>query len=92
MEKGIIKQLADELSARINPAIPVSAAFWSKKELCACLAVSESTLNKIILSPDFPVSYRFPASTDGSKKGYPRWAAKEVLAWAEKYRGKEAAL
>lgn len=91
MEKGIIKQLADELSARINPAIPVSAAFWSKKEIAACLCVSESTLNKIILTPGFPVSYRFPASTEG-KKGYPRWAAKEVLAWAEQFRGREATL
>ena len=92
MEQGIIKQLAAEISAQITPAVPVSAAFWSKKELCACLSVSESTLNKIILTPDFPVSYRFPASTDGGKKGYPRWSAREVLAWAEKYRGKEATL
>lgn len=92
IETGIIKQLADELSARINPAVPVNVAFWSKKELCACLSVSEAMLNKIILSPDFPVSYRFPSSTAGGKKGYPRWAAKEVLAWAERYRGKEAVL
>lgn len=91
METGIIKQLADELSARISPVVPINAAFWSKKELCACFSVSESTLNKIILTPGFPVSYRFPASTAG-KKGYPRWAAKEILAWAEKYRGKEATL
>ena len=92
MEQGIIKQLAAEISAQIAPAVPVSVAYWDKKAICACLKVSESSLNKMMLSPDFPAVRRFPASSDPSKRGFPRWRAKDIIEWAETYKCKDAAL
>ena len=83
METGIIKQLADELSARISPAVPIAAAFWSKAEIGSCLGFGKTSVDSLVTRPDFPPVYSFPTKGNGS---HPRWRAKDVLAWAEKYR------
>ena len=92
MEEELIRQLAEHISARIAPAVPIAAAFWDKKAVCACLCMSESTLNKIVDTPDFPPKYRFPASSGRDRRGYPRWKAKDIMEWAERFRGKEVSL
>lgn len=86
MNEGIIKQLAAEISAQINPAVPISAAFWSVKDIAACLSYTPRTARELTTRGDFPAPY-FPGGT-----GQKRWAATEVLAWIKKFKGKEAAL
>lgn len=81
-----LENLAKAIGNRISLPVPVDVAFWSKKEIGACLQCSTTTVDMLIKNPDFPVSYRFPSQGKGSQ---PRWRARDVLAWAEKYRGKE---
>ena len=83
MENDIIKRLAAELNARISTPVPVSASFWGKAEICACLGCGKTTVDSLISRADFPPSYRFPTKGQGS---HPKWKAKDVLAWAENYR------
>ena len=92
MEAETVSKLVEELLSRISPAIPIESTFWNKKQLCAYLSMSPTSINRIILSPDFPPVYRFPATHKEGIKGNPRWSSSEVKEWAKKYRGRKASL
>ncbi len=73
---------------KMSPAAPVDDTFWSKKEIGGCLGLGATSIDNLVKRPNFPASYRFPTEGNGSQ---PRWKAKDVLAWAESFRGREAA-
>lgn len=81
-----VEQLAGFLADRMSPSVPVDVAFWSKKEIGGCLGLGTTSIDSLVKRPDFPASYRFPTKGSGSQ---PRWKAKDVLAWAEEFRGRE---
>lgn len=79
-----INALASSIAANMRPALPVSVSFWSKKEIGGCLGLGTTSIDSLVKRPDFPAPYRFPTKGNGSQ---PRWKAKDVLAWAESFRG-----
>lgn len=80
-----VGKLAEAISAQIRPEVPVEYALWGIKKIAAWLDCSESKIRVLVSHGDFPVSYRI-------KGGYRRWRAKEVIQWAEQFRGKEASV
>ena len=81
-----VEQLAGFLADKMPPSVPVDVAFWGKKEIGGCLGLGTTSIDSLVKRPDFPASYRFPTKGNGSQ---PRWKAKDVLAWAEEFRGRE---
>lgn len=85
MNNALIKQLAAEISAHIAPEIPVIVAYWDVDKIAACLSYEPRTVRKLTARADFPLP-RNPGN------GQKRWRAKEVLAWVETFKAKEAKL
>lgn len=80
-----LEKLVATLAANLPPQIPVSQDVWSCKEIAAYLKVSESQVReRYACLPDFPKAHRLPK--DGGGVGRPRWKAREVIAWFDKYR------
>lgn len=80
-------KLTDAL-LRLRTPIPVDVDLWSSDEIAAYLKVSAfQVMNRYAPLPDFPKAIRLPTGT--GSKGFPRWKAKDVIAWAEKHQEKE---
>ena len=81
-KSDVVARAIGELAEAIKSdrVIPVSARLWDRATLCAYYSVSETTLDRSIVSrPDFPDAVRIPL-------GPKRWPAREVIAWTEKQR------
>lgn len=85
----LIDQLADQLLSRINPPIPLSVELWDKSHIGQYLIASSTVIDSYISLPGFPQAIRLPNMRGG--RSHPRWKAKEVIAWAEKYQERRVA-
>ena len=78
----------DHLATR--PLIPLSVDLWGPDEIAAYLKMARRTVSeKITKLPGFPQSIYLPSGGPG--RGHPRWKAKEVIEWVQKYQEKRVA-
>ena len=78
---AIIERL-DQLARR---RIPTELALWNYEDIAEYLRRSRNTvMNRIAVLPDFPRAIRI-------KGGHPLYEAREVIAWAKKHKGRNAA-
>ena len=60
---------------------------WTAVEVGAYLGYSRRVImERVALTPGFPVPIRLPAATDGGLGAHPRWVASEIRAWADQFR------
>ncbi len=86
----LLDQLADEISQRIRPAIPLSIDLWDSETIASYLKKSSRQVReRYAVMPGFPQAIRLPSG--GTEKSHPLWKASEVIRWAEKYQEKRAA-
>lgn len=83
-----VAAISDALNKiQVRMAIPVEIDLWDAQSVGAYLKVEkEQVLARYAPLPDFPNAIRLPSPTGG--RGRPRWKAREVVAWAEKYQEK----
>lgn len=83
-ETLLLERLAAAVAERVSARIPVEIDLWSAAEIAAYLKMSERQVTERYAPlPDFPKAYRLPTASGGN--GHPRWRAREVIAWAERY-------
>jgi hypothetical protein len=83
----LIKQLIEALGGLTKPAIPVEIDLWDTATVAAYLKRSDAVVReRIACLPDFPKAIRPPSSR--AERGRPLYEAKEVIAWAKKYKDK----
>lgn len=78
------QKFAEAIADQIRPAIPISVDLWDLRTIAAYLKVSKSQAQRYAARTDFPKATRLP--TDG--RGTPRYKAKAVIAWAERFTEK----
>lgn len=77
-----LKEVLENLIAAAR--IPVEIDIWTAKEVAALLKCSSrQVLERYASKPDFPKPIRLPSETG---RGYPRWYAREIILWADKYK------
>lgn len=77
-----------EAIEKLSPRIPINIDLWSIREIAAYLKRSEAVVrDRIVAIPSFPEAIRLPVGSS-SRRGQPLWKAREVIAWAEKYKGR----
>lgn len=83
----VIEELADRIAKHLPRRIPLSVELWSHAEIALYLKVSaRQVAERYAPLPGFPAAYRIP--TRGPGRGYPRYKATEVIAWAESHKEK----
>lgn len=84
---SLISKLAEELAKHIRPQFPIEIALWDLETVAAYLRRSHAVVrSRIVCLPDFPKAIRPPSTR--SERGFPLYEAKEVIAWAKKYKDK----
>ncbi|HZW86421.1 MAG TPA: hypothetical protein VFF41_03065 [Gallionella sp.] len=85
-----IEQLADAIAERVGLVIPLSVALWDSGACAAFMVVSMNHFRQYVAAlPGFPQAIRLP-KTDG-KTGQPRWKAREVIEWTDKFQERRVA-
>jgi prophage regulatory protein len=85
-EADLIEQLAEAVSKRMAPAVPLSVQLWNAKIIAGYLQRSPAAvMERVVTLPDFPRPIRLPTQKEGSK-GQPLWEAAEVIAWARGHK------
>lgn len=80
-------QAIDKLATR--PLIPISVDLWGPSEIASYLKIGRRTASeKVTKKPGFPQAIYIPSQKG---RGHPRWKAKEVIAWVEKFQDKRIA-
>jgi hypothetical protein len=86
-DNELVQQLLEKLTNLTKPAIPVDIDLWDTQMVAAYLKRSESVVReRIACLPDFPKAIRPPSTR--SAKGQPLYEAREVIAWARRYKDK----
>ena len=89
-DTDMIDKLARAVAAHMPPAIPIEIALWSSADCAAYLRISDTNFGqRVACLPGFPQAIRLPRATGHT--GHPRWNAREVVEWAERYQEKRAA-
>ena len=84
---NLITRLAEELAERIRPQLPLEIALWDTHTIALYLKRNEPVVRtRIACLPDFPKAIRPPSTR--SVRGQPLYEAREVIAWAKKYKDK----
>jgi hypothetical protein len=87
VENELVRQLVDQLAKLSRPAIPVEIDLWDLAMVAAYLKRSEAVVReRIACLADFPKAIRPPSTK--SSRGHPLYEAREVIAWARKYKDK----
>jgi hypothetical protein len=83
----LLNRLTAALAAQAKPQIPVTIDLWRAREVAAYLKVTpRHVLERYAIMPGFPAPIRLPSP---SGIGHPRWKAKEIIAWTERYQGSQ---
>jgi len=86
MKQTDTEQLKELIEQLLNPSIPVEVDLWSSKEIAAYLKQKPRTVAEVTCRiPGFPQTIYLPSAT-GKGRAHPRWKAREVIQWAEKYQ------
>jgi len=81
-ETGEILAALKAIHAELRAA-RVPDDLWTKDEVAAYLKCKRSKLETLMQKPGFPRPVRLPTSDNG---GHPLYPAKEIRAWAMKWR------
>lgn len=89
LELTQLEAILERMAEKMQPVkIPLSVELWSTRTCAAYLGCSESNFGqKYACLLDFPAAIRLPQA--GGRRSQPRWKAREVIAWAEKYQGQK---
>lgn len=83
----VVEQFADAIARQMARRIPLSVDLWGYAEIGAFLKVSATHVaGQYATRADFPKAIRLP--TLGKGLAHPRYKAREVIAWADKYLDK----
>lgn len=93
----LLERLAQSLSERLAPVLPLSVQLWNAKAIAAYLRRSPAVvLERVVTLPDFPAPIRLPStrakSINGTNAcvngatGQPLWKAIEVIRWVDSHR------
>lgn len=87
------KKLAEAIREIAPPAprVPSDKRLWDVATLAEYLNMSEKQVHtRIICHPDFPPAIRLPTKNGRSEssRAQPRWEAKDVVAWAQRFKSK----
>lgn len=86
-DQELVRQLIEAIGNIAKPAIPVEIDLWDTKTVAAYLKRSEAVVReRIACLPDFPKAIRPPSIK--TARGNPLYEAREVMAWARKYKEK----
>ena len=81
----LVRELAVELGKQFRASIPVEIDLWSADQVGGYLKCSgRYVLEHYCTLSDFPDKIRLPSRNGG--KGHPLFNAREIVAWAQKYR------
>lgn len=73
-------QLSAILELLSRPQIPITAEWWSTREIASALKYNVAHVrDRLVHTPGFPPAYR-------AAGGKPRWRAVEVIRWMEKQK------
>lgn len=86
-DQELIKQLIEAIGGLTKPAIPIEFDLWDTNMVAAYLKRNEHVVRtRMACLPDFPKAIRPPSTR--SVRGQPLYEAREVIAWAKRYKDK----
>ena len=73
------------LDSKLRPRIQPDVILWDTKDISEYIGISyKYTCEYIVSHHKFPCAIRLP--TKDGRRGHPRWYARDVIEWVNKYR------